>query len=88
MLVIDFATQEHYALVDRPTLLLPYGEDGVILHGPFKGHNVEAVYEAVCVAHLLAGRAVHREGILLRPSWRLYRETSAVKITVSARPAL
>ena len=67
-------------LEGQAEVLLPFGDDGKVLRGMYRGMGVAAA-EAMEVGHLLRRHGyVRRSVVVLRPWWRWWLNTSAIHL--------
>ncbi|GGI75098.1 hypothetical protein [Deinococcus wulumuqiensis] len=67
-------------LEERAEVLLPFGDDGKVLRGMYRGMGVRAA-EEMEVGHLLRRHTyVRRSVVTLRPWWRWWLNTRAVRL--------
>ena len=66
-----------------PDVTLYLDEDRVLI-GPHRGRDVWKTLEQIVWGHIDAGREASWEPVTLRPWWRLWRPTRAIRITVRA----
>ena len=65
-----------------PDVTLAHDDAGIILAGPLKGQAVQQIIESLITPHLDAGRDAVTTYTTLRPWWRLWTATRAIRISV------
>ena len=79
-----FEDAEQAHALSWPDVTLYSGKRDEVLRGPYQGMHVATAVMRCATPHLDAGRDVVTAYLTLRPWWRLWRPTRAIRITVRA----